>query len=85
VTADREFQVMARGYIRDRVILANFRSGLRSLRNPETGALFTEDEIARATQVGSRWWIEADAIDQLGQLDQRRAIYLSDQIRVERA
>lgn len=85
MTADREFQVMARGYIRDRVILANFRNGLRSLRNPETGALFTEDEIARATQVGSRWWIEADAIDQLGQLDQRRAIYLSDQIRVERA
>lgn len=85
MTADREFQVMARGYIRDRVILANFRNGLRSMRNPETGALFTEDEIARATQVGSRWWIEADAIDQLGQLDQRRAIYLSDQIRVERA
>lgn len=85
MTADREFQVMPRGHIRDRVILANFRNGLRALRNPETGALFTEDEIARATQVGSRWWIEADAIDQLGQLDQRRAIYLSDQIRVERA
>lgn len=83
--ADREFRVLDRGWIRDRIILANFRNGLRSLRNPETGALFTEDEIARATQVGSRWWIEADAIDQQGQLEQRNAIYLSDQTRLERA
>jgi hypothetical protein len=83
--ADREFKVLSRGYIRDKIILANFRNGLRSLKNPETGILFTEDEIARATQVGSRWWIEADAIDQQGQIEQHRAIYLSDQARMERA
>lgn len=83
--ADREFGVLAKGFIRDRIVLANFRNGLRKLVNPETGALFTEDEIARATQAKSRWWIEANAIDDLGQAEQRRAIYLSDQVRIERA
>lgn len=83
--ADREFAVLPRGYVRDRVVLMNWRMGLRNLTNPETGSPFTEDEISRATQVGSRWWIEAEGIDQMGQLTQRNAIYLSDQGRLERA
>jgi hypothetical protein len=83
--ADREFEVMARGHVRDKVILANFRNGLRALLNPETGQPFAEDEIARATQAKSRWFIEADSIDQYTQSEQRGAVYLSDQARIERA
>lgn len=82
---DREFRVMPRGFIRDKVILANFREGLRQLVNPQTGQLFTEDEIARATRPGSRWYIEAQAIDDYGQGRQRNALWLADQIRAERA
>jgi uncharacterized phage protein gp47/JayE len=82
---DREFELLPRGYARDRLIMANWRAGLRLQRNPETGELFTEDEIQRATQTGSRWWIEANGIDLLGQGDQRRAAFLSDQARIERA
>ncbi len=83
--AEREFEVLARGFVRDKVILANFRNGLRALVNPETGEPFAEDEIARATQVKSRWFIEADAIDQYTQSEQRGAVYLSDQARMDRA
>lgn len=83
--ADREFAIMPAGYIRDRVILATFRSGLRRRINPQTGVLFTEDEIARATRAGSRWYIEAQAIDEYGQGRQRNALWLIDQIRADRA
>lgn len=83
--ADREFATLPRGWTRDRIILANFRAGLLDQTNPETGTKFTPDEIARATQVGSRWWIEADGIDMQAQLQQREGIYLSDQGRPERA
>lgn len=82
---DREFAVLGRGYIRDRVVLANFREGLRALTNPETGLAFTEDEIQRATQPKTRWYNEAQAIDDYGQSEQRRALYLADQLRIERA
>lgn len=82
---DREFAVLARGYIRDRVVLANFREGLRAATNPETGLPFTEDEIQRATQPKTRWYNEAQAIDDYGQSEQRRALYLADQLRIERA
>lgn len=82
---DREFAVLARGHIRDKVVLANFREGLRALVNPETGNKFTADEIQRATQVGSRWYVGAQAIDDYGQSDQRKALWMADQIRLERA
>ncbi len=82
---DREFELLARGFARDKIILANWRAGLRQLTNPETGAAFTEDEIQRATQTGSRWWIEANGIDLLGQGEQRRAAFLADQVDVGRA
>jgi len=82
---DREFAVVARGWLRDRVVLANFREGLRQLLNPETGLPFTESEIQRATQPKSRWYNEAQAIDDYGQSEQRRAIYLADCLRIDRA
>jgi Baseplate J-like protein len=82
---DREFAVLPAGHIRDRVVLANFREGLRSLTNPETGQPFTFDEIQRATQPRSRWYVGAQGIDDYGQGEQRKAIWLADQIRLERA
>jgi hypothetical protein len=82
---DREFQIQPRGYVRDEVVLANFREGLREQVNPATGAVFTEDEIRRATRPKSRWYIGAQAIDDLDQGEQYRALYLNDQIRIERA
>jgi hypothetical protein len=82
---DREFRILQRGHLRDNVVLANFRQGLRALVNPETGNPFTEDEIARATREKSRWYVEAQAIDDYGQGEQRNALYMADQIRVERA
>lgn len=83
--AEREFEVLPRGFVRDKVVLANFRNGLRNLVNPETGQPFGEDEIQRATQPKTRWYNEAEAIDQYTQGEQRGAIYLSDQTRIERA
>jgi hypothetical protein len=82
---DREFAVLPAGFIRDKVVLANFREGLRSLVNPETGQPFTIDEIQRATQPRSRWYVGAQAIDDFGQSEQRKALWLADQIRIERA
>jgi hypothetical protein len=82
--ADREFAILRRGEVRD-LILANFRSGLRDLVNPETGQLFTEDEIQRATQKFSRWYNESQGTDDYAQGEQRRALFMNDQIRAERA
>ena len=58
----RPFAYVERGQTRDDILMM-FRDGLRQLTNPETGTAFSEDEIAEATQAGSRWWIEAEAID----------------------
>lgn len=82
---DREFKLMTAGFVRNNVILANFREGLRALVNPETGQKFTEEEIARATRPGTRWYVEAQAIDDYGQQQQRNALYLADQVRFDRA
>jgi uncharacterized phage protein gp47/JayE len=82
--ATREFETFAAGEIRD-LCLDTFRAGLRQRVNPETGILFTEDEIARATQQGSRWYREAQAIDDFGQAEQRRGLFLSDQLQIDRA
>jgi hypothetical protein len=82
--AIREFEVMQRGEIRD-LILNHFRAGLRRRDNPETGVLFTDDEISRATGPGTRWYIEASAIDDYGQGEQRKALFINDQLRINRA
>jgi len=82
---DREFKVLPVGFVRDKVVLANFREGLRAQLNPETGQPMTEEDIARATAPGTRFYVEAQAIDDYAQLQQRNALYLADQIRLDRA
>jgi len=82
---EREFVTFQRGHIRDAIILAAFRNSLRVLVNPKTGQLFTEDEVQRATQPGSRFYIEADAIDLYGQTQQSKALWLADQVDPRRA
>lgn len=81
---EREFAVFRRGDVRED-ILRFFRNGLRSLVNPKTKQSFTEDEIRRATTAGSRFYIEADAIDLVAQGIQKRDEFLAQQIRVDRA
>jgi len=82
---ERRFVTFSRGKVRDDIILARWRNVLRSKQNPDTGQVFTEDEIAVITQEDSRFFIEADAIDLYGQAIQQRAIWFADQVRPERA
>lgn len=82
---ERRFVLFPRGHVRDQIILAHLRNSMRKLVNPDTNALFTEDEIARATQSGSRYYIQADAIDLYGQATQARNAYFVDQIVPTRA
>jgi hypothetical protein len=82
---DQAFKVHPRGYVRDNVILAHFRNSLRTIPNPATGQPFTEAEIQRATGPGTRFYIEADAIDLLGQAHQQRAQHLAAQVDPRRA
>lgn len=82
---ERRFVTFARGKVRDDIILARFRNVLRTKINPDSQAIFTEDEIAVITQEDSRFYIEADAIDLYGQAIQQRAIWFADQLRPERA
>lgn len=81
---ERAFTTFARGGARN-IILEAWRNSLRTMDNPETGQPFTEDEIQRATQPGSRYYIEADAIDLAMMAYQQRGLYLSDQIDPRRA
>ena len=82
---ERAFTVFDRGHARDRIILESMRNSLRTLTNPTTGTFFTEDEIQRATQPGSRFYIEAEAIDLYGMSQQNRARFFADQIDPRRA
>lgn len=77
---ERAFVIFPRGAVRDDIILANWRNQLRVSINPVTGSVFTEDEIQRATQPGTRWYIEADSIDLWGQAQQQRALFFVSQI-----
>lgn len=81
---DREFSFFTRGQHRE-LILALWRNSLRELTNPDTGAAFTETEIATATAEGGRWWTEADAVDAVLMGEQQRALWLADQVRIDRA
>lgn len=82
---EREFVVFRRGDIREGIILPFLRNGLRALPNPRTGDSFTEDEVRRATTPGSRFYVEADAIDLVGQGIQKRDEFLAQQMRIDRA
>jgi len=77
---ERAFVVFQRGAIRDTIILAHFRNELRVSVNPVTGLTFTEDEISRATQPGTRFYIEADSIDLFAMAAQQRALFFASQI-----
>jgi uncharacterized phage protein gp47/JayE len=81
---DREFAVFQRGEVRE-LILSLFRNALREQTNPDTDATFTEEEIAVATAKGTKRWVEADADDIVAFMDQQRALWLADQVRVDRA
>jgi hypothetical protein len=83
-SADREFSFFTRGEHRE-LILASWRTALRELSNPETGEAFTETEIAIATAPGGRWYNEADAVDVVLMAEQQRALWLADQVRIDRA
>lgn len=82
---ERRFVTFNRGKVRDDIILSRWRNVLRTKVNPDSGQVFTEDEIAVMTQEDSRFFIEADAIDLYGQAIQQRAIWFADQVRPERA
>ncbi len=79
--SERKFEIHERGYIRDHVVLADFRNRLRLHTNPDTGQPFTEDEIQRATKPGTYLSIQADAIDLLSQAMQTRSLLLARQQR----
>ncbi len=77
---ERKFITFQRGEIRD-IILMAFRNQLRTMTDPDTDSTFTEDKIAQITQPGSRFYIEADAIDLVEQAKQASGLYLSGQFR----
>lgn len=77
---ERSFATFPRGHVRDNIILSHFRSELRTTLNPATGVVFTEDEIQRATGPGTRFYLEADALDLLGMAHQQRAIHFAGQL-----
>lgn len=85
VPVTRQFEVWRRGQVRDEIILQTLRNGLAELVDPETGELFTEERIRIATQVGSRDYISADAVDVLAMSQQSSAKFLADQVRPDRA
>lgn len=78
---ERMFATFRRGQIRDERILREFRNHLRGLTDPDTGATFTEDKITQITQRGSRFYLEADAIDIVMLAMQNRARWLANQQR----
>ena len=82
--AERQFAVYRRGEVRE-LGLAFYREGLRELVDPETGEPFTEETIQLVTQPGSRFYLEADAIDLVLQGQQKRAEFLAQQARIDRA
>lgn len=84
VAQERALVVFGRGEIRDQ-ILQVFRNGLRRLVNPRTNQPFNEDDIQAATGPQTRFYIEASAIDLAMMAAQRRALFLADQVRPDRA
>jgi hypothetical protein len=65
--------------------LAFLRNGLREIPDPDTGLDFTEDTLRLATQPGSRFFVEADAIDLALMGGAMRAEFFAQQVRIDRA
>jgi uncharacterized phage protein gp47/JayE len=84
VAPERNFRFYSRGEIREE-ILTSFRVHMRALLSPDTHQPFDETEIAIATATKSRFWIEADAIDLALLGHQNNALFLADQVRIDRA
>jgi hypothetical protein len=82
---EREYAVFRRGDLRELIMLPFIRNGLRALTNPKTRQLFTEDEVRRATTAGARFYVEADAIDLVGQGIEKKDEFLAQQMRIDRA
>lgn len=72
-------EVERRGAVREQ-ILAILRDSLRDLPDPETGQPYSEDEIRQATMRGSRYWVEAEALDIVVSRMQTRAEVLAEQV-----
>lgn len=83
-SAERQWTSFERGQIRE-LILRQFRNGLRTLIDPETGQPFDEATIRRITIGGSRFYTEADATDLLGLALEKRHEYQAQQVRIDRA
>lgn len=81
---ERQFAIFRRGEVRE-LMLANYREGLRALLNPETNQPFTEDTIRQVTQVGSRFYVDFDAVDLTMQGGQKRSEFFAQQARIDRA
>lgn len=82
--SEREFLVFPRGEMRE-LQLAFLRNGLRELIDPDTSLVFTEDTLRFATQPGSRFFVEADAIDLALLGGAMRAEFFAQQVRHDRA
>ena len=84
IPTDRAWTIFRRGELREE-FLRGFRIALRDRLDPSTGQLFTEDVIRRVTQFGSRFYVEADALDLGGMGIQKRAEFFANQARIDRA
>lgn len=86
IALERAFPIFEAGDLRES-ILEDFRVSVTTSGelNPVTKAAFTADELTAATIEGSFKWIDAEAIDQIEQVNQARALYFVDQIRGDRA
>jgi len=81
---DREFPTYARGEARDAMLTA-YRNSLRGQRDPVTGQLYDETTIRRSTMKPGRFWVEAEAIDIVLQVVQKRGDFLAQNIDPGRA
>lgn len=68
------------GFFRDSVFLPYYRNELRRRVNPDTGLLFTEDEIAVITAPHGEQWIKANALDSALMVLVARGDWLVDQL-----
>lgn len=78
-SVDALFAKFQPGEIRE-LILTSFRNSLRELLDPDTGQVWTEDVIRQATIQGSRFWVEANSDEIIGQAIQRRSDLLASQV-----
>lgn len=81
---ERQFPIYDRGESRE-LLLGLYRSSLYGKINPDTGQVFTPEEIATATARESSKAIEADGLDLLLLSAQQRGLWLADQVRPDRA